>query len=315
MRLPDAATGEVLMVAWQTREALERTLASGRATFWSRSPCELWGDGRHLQCGAPPSSRYAADCDGDTLLVRVTPHGPACHTGQETCFGARRAFRVELARAIEARRGAEPGDWYRTPAQPARARRAQGRRGGVEVLLAEAGSDALVGEVADLWFHSMLLLARDGIDPLAPLAELARRTRPVNRSPARSLWYGRRRGRSMRRRNAVADEVEGEQPADAKPPEEVLPADATGGTPAYSRGRKALVGILILLGTIFLALGTYAICLNKTALDTDTYVDVSATSSPTPRRRPAHGRNSSGKRLHVEAALSQKLPPAAQPLA
>ena len=160
------------------REALERTLASGRATFWSRSRGELWEKGA-TSGNALDVVEIAADCDGDTLLLRVTPHGPACHTGQETCFGARRAFPVELARTIEARRGAEPGDSYVARLLNAPREHVARKVGeeSVEVLLAEAGSDALVGEVADLWFHSMLLLARDGIDPLAPLAELERRHR------------------------------------------------------------------------------------------------------------------------------------------
>ncbi|MBI4259688.1 MAG: phosphoribosyl-AMP cyclohydrolase [Actinobacteria bacterium] len=81
----EASTGEVLMVAWMTREAVERTLAEGRAVFWSRSRGELWrkgdtsGNVQHVE-------EVLVDCDEDTLLVRVHAEGPACHTGERSCF-------------------------------------------------------------------------------------------------------------------------------------------------------------------------------------------------------------------------------------
>src|SRR5207248_6063921 len=81
----DAATGEVLTLAWQSREALERTLRSGQATFWSRSRQELWVKG--ATSGNTQAVRsVAADCDQDAILVRVEPAGPACHTGKRSCF-------------------------------------------------------------------------------------------------------------------------------------------------------------------------------------------------------------------------------------
>jgi phosphoribosyl-ATP pyrophosphohydrolase len=90
---------------------------------------------------------------------------------------ARPAMLAELARVIEQRRGADPGTSY-VAGMLAGDREAPQRKVGeeaVEVLLAPAGSPELVAEVADLWFHSMLLLARDGIDPLAPLEVLRTR--------------------------------------------------------------------------------------------------------------------------------------------
>ena len=81
----DAENGDVLMVAWMNRESLERTLAERRTVFWSRSRGELWRKGdtsghvQHVQ-------EVRADCDGDTLLVRVHQVGPACHTGERSCF-------------------------------------------------------------------------------------------------------------------------------------------------------------------------------------------------------------------------------------
>ncbi|MQA96814.1 MAG: phosphoribosyl-AMP cyclohydrolase [Streptosporangiales bacterium] len=80
-------SGEVLMLAWMDREALRRTLSSGRATYWSRSRGEYWVKGE--TSGNPQwVKRVAVDCDGDTLLVQVDQVGVACHTGDRTCFDA-----------------------------------------------------------------------------------------------------------------------------------------------------------------------------------------------------------------------------------
>ncbi|MGZ5416834.1 MAG: phosphoribosyl-AMP cyclohydrolase [Nocardioides sp.] len=81
-------TGEVLMVGWMDDEALHRTLTTGRATYWSRSRQEYWVKGEtsgHRQW----VKAVRLDCDGDTLLVTVDQEGPACHTGERTCFDAR----------------------------------------------------------------------------------------------------------------------------------------------------------------------------------------------------------------------------------
>lgn len=78
-------TGEVLMLAWMNREALEETLATGRVCYFSRSRGKLWrkgessGQEQHLR-------ELRVDCDGDTLLLRVEQTGPACHTGRRSCF-------------------------------------------------------------------------------------------------------------------------------------------------------------------------------------------------------------------------------------
>ena len=76
----------VLMVAWANREALERSLSSGTAHFWSRSRARLWKKGETSGNTLALVSLHA-DCDGDTVLARVRPAGPACHTGEATCFG------------------------------------------------------------------------------------------------------------------------------------------------------------------------------------------------------------------------------------
>jgi len=78
-------TGEVLMLGWMDREAMQRTLTQGRVTFWSRSRQQYWRKGDTT--GNAQWVRSAAlDCDGDTLLVRVVQVGVACHTGTRTCF-------------------------------------------------------------------------------------------------------------------------------------------------------------------------------------------------------------------------------------
>jgi phosphoribosyl-AMP cyclohydrolase len=80
-------TGEVLMMAWMDDEALRRTLATGRVTYWSRSRAEYWTKGDtsgHFQA----LKSAALDCDGDVLLLKVDQTGAACHTGDRTCFDA-----------------------------------------------------------------------------------------------------------------------------------------------------------------------------------------------------------------------------------
>ena len=78
-------SGEVLMLGWMDDEALHRTLTTGRGTYWSRSRQEYWVKGEtsgHRQW----VEEVRLDCDGDTVLVKVDQHGPACHTGTRTCF-------------------------------------------------------------------------------------------------------------------------------------------------------------------------------------------------------------------------------------
>ena len=81
----DAGTGQVLMLAYMNEESLQRTLETGETWFWSRSRGELWHKGATSgNTQRVVDMRY--DCDADTLLLRVEPAGPACHTGQQSCF-------------------------------------------------------------------------------------------------------------------------------------------------------------------------------------------------------------------------------------
>ena len=81
----DADTGEVLMMAWMNAESLALTLERGETVFWSRSRQELWNKGA-TSGNMQEVKELWADCDSDTLLVKVDSPGPACHTGNRTCF-------------------------------------------------------------------------------------------------------------------------------------------------------------------------------------------------------------------------------------
>src|SRR5258708_4675212 len=120
----DRLTGEVRMVAYMNREAVERTLATGRATFFSRSRKALWEKGESSGHTLHVREIYA-DCDADTLVVMVDPVGPSCHTGQPSCFfrhldekGVRdetvpaAAFLMHLEREIGSRKASSAAKSY-----------------------------------------------------------------------------------------------------------------------------------------------------------------------------------------------------------
>ena len=81
----DSKSGAVLMLAWMNREALEKTLATGAVTYWSRSRRSLWAKGETSGHTQKLVEDYV-DCDGDALLLKVDQTGPACHTGEAVCF-------------------------------------------------------------------------------------------------------------------------------------------------------------------------------------------------------------------------------------
>lgn len=81
----DARTNEVLMMAWMNAESLALTLERQQTVFWSRSRQELWHKGA-TSGNVQDVVELRYDCDADTLLARVIPHGPACHTGAQSCF-------------------------------------------------------------------------------------------------------------------------------------------------------------------------------------------------------------------------------------
>jgi phosphoribosyl-ATP pyrophosphohydrolase/phosphoribosyl-AMP cyclohydrolase len=170
----DADDGRVLMLAWMDEEALRRTRETGEAWFWSRSREELW------RKGATSGNTLAVvelrdDCDGDAILLRVRAAGPVCHTGSVSCFAP------WLWHRVAERAATRPDDSYITRLLadgPAAAARKVGEEG-LEAALAGAGEsdERVVEELADLWFHSYVLLAARDLDPAAVEDELERRIR------------------------------------------------------------------------------------------------------------------------------------------
>jgi len=187
----DAETGQVLMLAYMNQTALERTLETGESWFWSRSRGELWHKGAtsgHTQ--KVLEVRY--DCDVDTLLLRVRPAGPACHTGHQSCFyrclsgladegDASPSGRVlaDLEAVIQDRKAnPRPGSYTRQlfDAGVPRILKKVGEEA-VEVIVAAQGEsdERLVSEVADLTYHTLVLLAARDLSWTEVEAELKRR--------------------------------------------------------------------------------------------------------------------------------------------
>jgi phosphoribosyl-ATP pyrophosphohydrolase/phosphoribosyl-AMP cyclohydrolase len=172
----DYLDGTVLMMAWMNRESLQKTLDTGETWFWSRSRTELWHKGEtsgHLQ--KVRSLRY--DCDSDALLIGVEQIGDiACHTGERSCF-----------HQVEGEKAPPPADTLSQVFEVIRDRRdnptqesytcklfAEGDNKilkkigeeAVEVVMAckDDDKDAIAGEVADLFYHTLVALAHHGVD-------------------------------------------------------------------------------------------------------------------------------------------------------
>jgi phosphoribosyl-ATP pyrophosphohydrolase/phosphoribosyl-AMP cyclohydrolase len=170
----DAESGRVLMLAWMDAEAERLTRETGEAWFWSRSRQELWHKGA-TSGNTLAVEELRADCDGDALLLRVRPSGPACHTGAVSCF-APWLWRTVAERASERPAGSYVASLL--DAGVAACARKVGEEG-VEVAVAgtSESDERVIEEVADLWFHSYVLLAARGLDPAAVEDELERRRR------------------------------------------------------------------------------------------------------------------------------------------
>ncbi len=168
----DAESGRVLMLGWMDDEALRRTRESGEAHFWSRSRHTLWRKGE--TSGATLAvEELREDCDGDAILLCVRPNGPTCHTGSVSCF-APWLWRVVADRARRRPEGSYVAGLLDRGVDACAQKVGEE---GVEVALAGAAQEdeRLVAEVADLWFHTYVLLAGRGLDPAAVEEELARR--------------------------------------------------------------------------------------------------------------------------------------------
>ena len=182
----EAETGEVLMVAWMDRDAVAATLATGLTHFWSRSRQAPWRKGETSGHSQHVRGVYA-DCDADTLLVQVHQDGVACHTGSRTCFftalqgpGAAAGMLDRIEQIVASRKTAAPAGSY-VAALLGKGEAAVCRKIGeeaVEVVTAALGGEGdrrVIEEVADLWFHTMVLLGQRSIPLRDVLEELARR--------------------------------------------------------------------------------------------------------------------------------------------
>lgn len=167
----DPFDGRVLMQGYMNREALGRSLESGKVTFWSRSRQELWTKGE-TSGNTLVLTAIHADCDSDCLLVLATPAGPTCHRGTDSCFDEEAAVRPELAflaaleRLVAEREQQRPEGSYTTRLFEEGVKRIAQKVGeeGVETALAAAAgdSDELVEESADLLYHLLVLLRASG---------------------------------------------------------------------------------------------------------------------------------------------------------
>lgn len=190
----DARNGDVLMLAYADRVALERTLATGEAHYWSRSRQALWKKGEtsgHVQ----QVVEVRLDCDGDAVLYRVRQTGPACHTGAQTCFfttagpdgqavpgedpGAHLLTR--LATLVHRRAVERPEGSYTVRLLDKGVPKISQKVGeeGVEVVVAAnaENGERLASEAADLLYHLVVLLEARGVALDAVLGELEQRGR------------------------------------------------------------------------------------------------------------------------------------------
>ena len=187
-------SGDVLMLAYANREALERTAASGQAHYYSRSRAALWRKGESSGHGQAVRE-IRLDCDGDAVLYRVEQTGPACHTGARTCFS------TTLGPEGRMTSSEEPGAHLLTRLAATVARRAAERPAGsytvrlldggvpgisqkvgeeaVEVVVSAnaEGPERLASEAADLLYHLLVLLEARGVPLDAVWKELAHRSR------------------------------------------------------------------------------------------------------------------------------------------
>jgi phosphoribosyl-ATP pyrophosphohydrolase/phosphoribosyl-AMP cyclohydrolase len=186
----DLNSRQVLMTAFMNETAYQRTLESGQAWFWSRSRQELWHKGA-------TSGHYlnvrgiSLDCDRDAILLQVDPEGPACHTNATSCFFNQVKATATGSTAAEVSRELWDVIGQRLADRPEGSYVAKLAAGGLDRFAKKIGEEAtevviaaknrdpaeLTREMADLWFHCYLLLARAGLRPEDIWDELARRRR------------------------------------------------------------------------------------------------------------------------------------------
>jgi phosphoribosyl-ATP pyrophosphohydrolase/phosphoribosyl-AMP cyclohydrolase len=173
----DWRDGSVLMVAFMNREALQKTLETGSVHFWSRSRNKLWEKGE-VSGHRLRLKEVFIDCDGDTILVKAEPVGPTCHTGQQACFftrvlpdatilphtseDARGGILERIADTIQLRRNAPQSESYVSGLLHGgldRILKKVVEEAGEVVLASKDGKpEAIIHEVADLFFHTLVML-------------------------------------------------------------------------------------------------------------------------------------------------------------
>lgn len=166
-----AATGAILMQGYMNQASLAETIATGKATFFSRSKQALWvkgeTSGNYLHV-----KQVLTDCDQDSILIACTPVGPSCHLGTESCFPEQKLtnqnFLSQLEQVIASRKGDDPKESYTAHLFSRGTTKMAQKVGeeGVEVALAAVAEtkEDLLGECADLFYHTLVLLADQKID-------------------------------------------------------------------------------------------------------------------------------------------------------
>ena len=167
--IQDAQSSQVLMLGFMNREAYEKTISEGRVTFYSRTKKRLWTkgeeSGNYLQL-----VEIIEDCDNDTLLVKVNPEGPVCHTGERSCFGESEGngfeFVLELQDILKSRKEELPEGSYSAKLFSSGVNKIAKKLGeeAVELIIEAKDSDdeRFLEEAADLLFHMMVLMTERG---------------------------------------------------------------------------------------------------------------------------------------------------------
>ena len=189
----DRLTGQVRMVAWMNQEALQKTLETGTATFFSRSRGKLWVKGESSGHTLHVSS-VSADCDADVLLLLVDAAGPSCHTGRPSCFFQRvqpdgsllelpaetMPFLGELEQTIRARQASSAEKSYTRSLLDGGVAKIGAKiteeAGELVAALASESNERVASEAGDLLFHMLVGLRARGVDLSELLAKLSGRT-------------------------------------------------------------------------------------------------------------------------------------------
>ncbi|HFQ5077979.1 TPA: bifunctional phosphoribosyl-AMP cyclohydrolase/phosphoribosyl-ATP diphosphatase HisIE [Vibrio vulnificus] len=168
----DFQSSQVLMMGYMNQEALVKTAETGQVTFFSRTKERLWTKGE-TSGNVLQLVNMSLDCDNDTLLVKVNPIGPTCHTGTTTCWDgdpqeeSQMVWLHQLEQLLAARKSADPDSSYTASLYARGTKRISQKVGeeGVEVALAATSGDKaeLVCESADLIYHLMVLLQDQGL--------------------------------------------------------------------------------------------------------------------------------------------------------